>query len=84
MHVIYPGGAVGPSSLAAPAEAREEPVVVRAADGSPADVVAVRPNPFQRARGKFLQVMDLYVLIEVDDGLLVVDQHALHERESLA
>ena len=44
--------------------------------GAPAE----RPNPFRRADGRFLQVMDLYLLIEGDDGLLVVDQHALHER----
>jgi DNA mismatch repair protein MutL len=38
------------------------------------------PNPFQRVSGRFLQVMDLYLLLEAPDGLLVVDQHALHER----
>jgi DNA mismatch repair protein MutL len=39
-----------------------------------------RPNPFRRASGRYLQVMDLYLLLESPDGLLVVDQHALHER----
>jgi DNA mismatch repair protein MutL len=40
----------------------------------------LRPNPFRRASGRYLQVMDLYLLLESPDGLLVVDQHALHER----
>lgn len=39
-----------------------------------------RPNPFQRVTGRYLQVMDLYLLLEGQDGLMVVDQHALHER----
>jgi len=59
---------------------RSAPVVVREGGGSAAEPAASRPNPFRRAAGRFLQVMDLYLLIEGDDGLLVVDQHALHER----
>jgi DNA mismatch repair protein MutL len=41
---------------------------------------AARPNPFHRVSGRYLQVMELYLLLEGADGLLVVDQHALHER----
>ncbi|MEC7583440.1 MAG: DNA mismatch repair endonuclease MutL [Planctomycetota bacterium] len=39
-----------------------------------------QPNPFRGVSGRFLQVHDLYILLAVDDGLMVVDQHALHER----
>jgi DNA mismatch repair protein MutL len=41
---------------------------------------ATRANPFREWRGSFLQIMDLYLLFEGVDGLVVVDQHALHER----
>lgn len=51
----------------------------RAQPGGPVPVVA-RPNPFRRVSGRYLQVLDLYLLLESPDGLLVVDQHALHER----
>ena len=39
-----------------------------------------RPHPFKEVKGPFLQIMDLYILLEGPGGLLVVDQHALHER----
>lgn len=50
------------------------------APAAPAEGAAARPNPFRRVSGRFLQVMDLYLLLECEDGLMVVDQHALHER----
>ena len=62
------------------AGAPSQPAVVREPGAPEAPAEVARPNPFRRCRGRFLQVMDLYLLIEGDDGLLVVDQHALHER----
>lgn len=40
-----------------------------------------RPHPFAGLEvRRFLQVLDLYLVLEVGDGMMVVDQHALHER----
>ncbi|MBI5849950.1 MAG: DNA mismatch repair endonuclease MutL [Planctomycetes bacterium] len=45
-------------------------------------VPAAAPNPFARLteRPRFLVVDDLYLVLEIEGGLCVVDQHALHER----
>ena len=43
----------------------------------------LRPNPFVPQEGRslrFLQAHDLYVVLQHGDGIMVVDQHALHER----
>jgi DNA mismatch repair protein MutL len=42
---------------------------------------AERPHPFRALRARrCLQVHDLYLVVEGEDGMVVVDQHALHER----
>ncbi|MEO6596473.1 MAG: DNA mismatch repair endonuclease MutL [Planctomycetota bacterium] len=72
-----------PTQFAAAERSVPVPAVVRETAGPPTyadDHRALRPNPFQRVAGRFLQVLDLYLLLEGPNGLLVVDQHALHER----
>jgi DNA mismatch repair protein MutL len=39
-----------------------------------------RPNPFRSLPAKFLQAGDLWLVFEGAGGIVVVDQHALHER----
>src|SRR5690606_28149179 len=68
-----------------PATVREVPAAAVPPSSSPVahgapETTPTTPNPFQHVGGRFLQVMDLYLLLEGPQGLLVVDQHALHER----
>jgi DNA mismatch repair protein MutL len=41
---------------------------------------ATRPTPSTRPPLKAIQVHDTYLVVETDDGMVVIDQHALHER----
>ncbi|MBX6313738.1 MAG: DNA mismatch repair endonuclease MutL [Isosphaeraceae bacterium] len=71
-----------------PAESRPEvpvmppprPVVE---DREPPDARAMapgRPEPARELPPKALQVHDSYLIAETEDGMVVIDQHALHER----
>jgi DNA mismatch repair protein MutL len=55
---------------------------VHAPAGAPAaPALAARENPFRLLDPRsVLQVFDLYLVLQGDQGLVVVDQHALHER----
>jgi DNA mismatch repair protein MutL len=37
------------------------------------------PNQ-QQAQRKFLQIHDSFIVVQTDDGFVIIDQHALHER----
>ncbi|MCC6671427.1 MAG: DNA mismatch repair endonuclease MutL [Planctomycetes bacterium] len=56
----------------------------RVSEAEPALVPPPAPGDAARpglpARGGVLQVLDLYLVFEGQDGLVVIDQHALHER----
>jgi len=61
-------GSTGPGSVRAVPEVGQS------------DEVAV-PHPFRDlGAGRVLQVRDLYIVVEGTDGLVIIDQHALHER----
>jgi DNA mismatch repair protein MutL len=77
-----------PSPSNQPSEAPSTPIVQRPAPvidrlpTSPAPV-PTRPAPLppEPARpGKAVQMHDLYLVVEAPDGILIFDQHALHER----
>ncbi|MBL8722431.1 MAG: DNA mismatch repair endonuclease MutL [Planctomycetes bacterium] len=80
--VVRERPAAAPAAPSGPAAAAAAAGPGPSAPGPAASPVASasRPNPFQRVSGRYLQVLDLYLLLESPDGLLVVDQHALHER----
>jgi DNA mismatch repair protein MutL len=43
-------------------------------------IIESQPIPSQRSGKGFLQIHDSFIVAEVDDGFIIVDQHALHER----
>ncbi len=60
--------------------AREQPKIVTTdvTNDTPADRSSVTPPPIRSCQ--VLQVHKSYVITEDEDGILIVDQHALHER----
>ncbi|MGF1635046.1 MAG: DNA mismatch repair endonuclease MutL [Phycisphaerae bacterium] len=52
---------------------------VHAAEGTGAAASAV-PPAFDPAAGRALQLHDSYLVAQTEDGLEIIDQHALHER----
>jgi len=54
---------------------REESVTAPAVEGEPVSAAALESTPI-----KAFQVHDSYLVAETDEGMMVIDQHALHER----
>lgn len=54
--------------------------VAPAAGAEGASGVGADPGRADAPAGRAVQVLDRYLLVEEDDGLVLIDQHALHER----
>jgi DNA mismatch repair protein MutL len=61
---------------------RPQPAAIAAVrEAAPVRASAAPPHPFRALRAqRCLQVLDLYLVVESDAGMVVIDQHALHER----
>ncbi len=79
-----PKASSGFPNLSADLFARPEAEVVHSPPPSYGEARVVEQVPANPLLGlqerRFLQVMDLYLVFEHDEGMVVVDQHALHER----
>ena len=75
-------GSADAESFQAPAEAVRPADRSRGADGAPTELRAPRPPSREPAAPllKAIQVHDSYLIAETGDGMMVIDQHALHER----
>jgi DNA mismatch repair protein MutL len=67
LNSLQPPHAPSPSQIAASAAAAADGITARAADSF-------------RHRPAAIQVHDRYLVAETDEGVVVIDQHALHER----
>ena len=70
-------------TFSAPPKAAPPPRPVVAPTPAPtptARVVSPPPCPVAEPPAKAVQMHDMYLLVEVPEGVLVIDQHALHER----
>jgi DNA mismatch repair protein MutL len=69
-----------PAGLAAVAEGPATLAPARPAVAAPAAASRPLPGADVRPAARFLQVLDTYIAHDAPDGLVLVDQHALHER----
>ncbi|HMP60009.1 MAG TPA: DNA mismatch repair endonuclease MutL [Gemmatales bacterium] len=69
-----PSALPGPSAVAsAPASSAGSPTDLPSAENSPPSDLANLPS-------KAFQLHHAYLVVEIEEGMLVIDQHALHER----
>ena len=59
---------------------RPYPVASSGADGVGAPLSRLPPNLPSPGPNKIIQLYDAYLVMETEKGMLVIDQHALHER----
>jgi DNA mismatch repair protein MutL len=67
------------SLMTAPEDQEEEESALHYADSSSSPATSVLPNAAP-APAKVIQLYDAYLVVETEAGMLVIDQHALHER----
>jgi DNA mismatch repair protein MutL len=75
---VPPPSAV-PVPVPTPPVAPPEPIA-KAPEPAPEPIEEPREVPIPRGLIKAIQIHDSYLVIETPEGMLVVDQHALHER----
>ena len=62
------------------AAARDLALAGGAGESPPAPLASAQPQAATEALSKTLQLHNAYLVLETSDGMLIVDQHALHER----
>jgi DNA mismatch repair protein MutL len=62
-------------TLEMPAAENEKSISSHSSQQPPVEVVPASASPIS-----YLQIHNTYLVVETDDGLMIVDQHALHER----
>ncbi|MFW5840030.1 MAG: DNA mismatch repair endonuclease MutL, partial [Planctomycetota bacterium] len=75
-----PGYPLTGAAEAAPPAAQARPTALPAGANRPQGAVARPGAPDSIAAGMILQVHQTYLIAQTPDGLIIVDQHALHER----
>jgi DNA mismatch repair protein MutL len=69
-----------PWSIAPPTDGERGPALPFAATPPPRPANPEPSAPVANHPSKIIQLYDSYLVVETDEGMLVIDQHALHER----
>lgn len=72
---------LGPWEGAKPADIlAANPPLISEPNKTPSQPITENLFSIHEASGRFVQVFDSYLIVETDKGVMVIDQHALHER----